>query len=404
MSPIVAIFVAGALLLLHLWWRRRFAKSERELVVQKKLTQQLESERYAITAQKRAEQEALFNSMVEGVLLLAPDGRIQLANCALEKMFDLRTDIRGKTILEAFRLHELNEFLTRLEKKETVIAAEIDLPGLEKRCFQVNATAVLDSDKTRQGTILVFHDLTRLKELENTRQEFVANVSHELRTPLSLIKGYAETLIHGAKDNPEVALRFLQTIDKHADRLTYLIDDLLTISRLESGQIQLKLQTTSPRAVAARVIEDLSLRATGKEVRLQNQIPELTANADPQRIQQVLFNLIDNAIKYGKTGGTVVVDGHLNDKGMIEISVQDDGPGIPEDAAQRIFERFYRVDKGRAREQGGTGLGLSIVKHIIHCHGGTVWLKSLPGEGTTFFFTLPAQPSIGLADVSVTRT
>jgi two-component system phosphate regulon sensor histidine kinase PhoR len=239
--------------------------------------------------------------------------------------------------------------------------------------------------------ILVFHDLTRLKQLENTRQEFVANVSHELRTPLSLIKGYVETLISGAKDDPGVATRFLQTIEKHADRLTYLIEDLLTISRLESGQVVMNIQKVGLQSVANDVVNDLQSRADDKKVILENQVPaEVMVRADADRIQQVLFNLVDNAIKYGRTDGHVWIGALAVDNRMIEVSVRDNGPGVPPDAIERVFERFYRVDKARSREQGGTGLGLSIVKHIVQSHGGEVWAKSAVGQGTTFLFTLPS--------------
>ena len=255
----------------------------------------------------------------------------------------------------------------------------------------MNATALLDRNGERQGMILVFHDLTRLKQLENTRKEFVANVSHELRTPLSMIKGYVETLISGAKDDPSVATRFLQTIEKHADRLTYLIEDLLTISRLESGQIVMNLKQLELRPVADEVVSDLRSRADDKSVVLENQVPpQILVRADADRIQQVLFNLVDNAIKYGRPEGLVRIGALAVDGQKIEVSVRDNGPGIPPEAIERVFERFYRVDKARSREQGGTGLGLSIVKHIVQSHGGEVWAKSTVGQGTTFLFTLPS--------------
>ena len=203
--------------------------------------------------------------------------------------------------MAAFRLHELADLVSRLAKEDTVLGYELTLPGLNPRCLEVNATSVLGQSSERQGAILVFHDLTRLKQLENTRQEFVANVSHELRTPLSLIKGFVETLQDGAKDDPVLASRFLQTIEKHADRLTYLIEDLLTISRLESGQIVMNMQPVELKAVAQRVLEDLRSRAEEKNVAIENAVADgLMARADADRLEQVLFNLVDNAIKYGR--------------------------------------------------------------------------------------------------------
>jgi len=217
----------------------------------------------------------------------------------------------------------------------------------------------------------------------------VANVSHELRTPLSLIKGYVETLIDGAKDNPEVATRFLQTIEKHADRLTFLIEDLLTISKLESGQVAMNLQKMDLREAVQRPLDDLQGKAAAKGVMLLNEVPaEFTVRADADRIQQVLTNLVDNAIKYGRRDGHVTISAKAAPHERVEVCVRDDGPGIPADATERVFERFYRVDKARARDAGGTGLGLSIVKHIAQAHGGEVWVESALGKGAAFYFTL----------------
>lgn len=389
MWPAFAILALAGLVVLHFWWRGRMAGIEEQLREQREQNAALQEQQQHALAQAESQQQALFNSMVEGVLLLDGNGRVRLVNQALEQLFGLAGDIRGRTMMEALRLHELQELVNRAMVDGQVLGYELELPGLDDRCLQVNATALLSRHGKQQGMILVFHDLTRLKQLENTRQEFVANVSHELRTPLSMIKGYVETLINGAKDDPTVATRFLQTIEKHADRLTYLIEDLLTISRLESGQIVLSLQKVELRPLVDAVVNDLHSRASDKKVVLENQVPpELTVRADGDRLQQVLFNLVDNAIKYGRPEGQVWIGASLTDEQTIEISVRDNGPGIPPDAIDRIFERFYRVDKARSREQGGTGLGLSIVKHIVQSHHGEVWVKSAVGQGTTFFFTL----------------
>ena len=255
--------------------------------------------------------------------------------------------------------------------------------------MQVNAAAISSNDHRRLGTILVFHDLTRVRRLERTREEFVANVSHELRTPLSLIKGYVETLLGGAKDNPDVAAKFLQTIERNTKRLDLLIQDLLAISELESGRMKMNVQPVSLRPVVEEVFSNFKERAAARNIKLVNALSDLTVQADPDRLQQVFANLLDNAVKYGRDGGSVTVGGRTVEEGRVEVSVQDDGPGIPAESLERVFERFYRVDKGRSREQGGTGLGLAIVKHIVQSHGGVVWAKSEPGHGATFFFTLP---------------
>jgi two-component system phosphate regulon sensor histidine kinase PhoR len=328
--------------------------------------------------------------MAEGVLLLDRARRIRLVNQSLRQLLALNVDVRGQTIMEAFRLQELAEVVERLRSEQAVHDYELELPGMDERWVQVNAAAVLDREGQRHGSILVFHDLTRIKQLENTRQEFVANVSHELRTPLSLIKGFVETLLEGAKDDPEMTRRFLLTIEKHTDRLTYLIEDLLTISRLESGQIVMNLHSVELHTEVARVLDDLQSRAAEKRVAVENLVPAgLCARADADRLQQVLFNLVENAIKYGRNDGHVRIGGQALPESKVEVWVADDGPGIPHEARDRVFERFYRVDRARSRETGGTGLGLAIVKHIVQAHGGEVWVKSELGAGTTFFFTLP---------------
>ena len=391
MWPALSILACLGVVFVHFWWKRRYEGARAELREQMKQNAALQEQQQHARAQAQAEQQASFNSMVEGVLLLDGQERVRLVNQALEQLFGLSGDLRGRTMMEALRLHELQQLVNRVRAEGQVLGFELVPPGLDNRCLQVNATALLDRNGNRQGMILVFHDLTRLKQLENTRKEFVANVSHELRTPLSMIKGYVETLINGAKDDPNVATRFLQTIEKHADRLTCLIEDLLTISRLESGQIVMNLQKVELRPVANDVVNDLKSRADDKKVVLENQVPaEIRVRADADRIQQVLFNLVDNAIKYGGSEGHVWIGALAVDDQMIEVSVRDNGPGIPPDAIERVFERFYRADKARSREQGGTGLGLSIVKHIVQSHGGEVWAKSAMGQGTTFLFTLPS--------------
>jgi two-component system phosphate regulon sensor histidine kinase PhoR len=349
----------------------------------------LKTARHLMLTEEQTKQQTVFNSMVEGLLILDEDGRVQFVNPTLGILFGLQHDIRGQTLLEALRLHELQEVAQRVLIEGRVTGFEFALPGTGSRVLQVNAASFRDPDRAHAGIILVFHDLTRVKQLENLRKDFVANVSHELRTPLSLIKGYVETLLDGAKDDPEVATRFLHTIEKHADRLTFLIEDLLTISQIESGQVVLNLQPLPLRDQAEQVVNDLTSRALERKVNLHNDVPpDLTVRADGDRLQQVLFNLVDNAIKYGRAGGNVRLGARRLDAERVEGWVSDDGPGIPAEAGERVFERFYRVDRARSREAGGTGLGLSIVKHIIQSHGGEVRLQSEPGKGATFFYTL----------------
>jgi two-component system phosphate regulon sensor histidine kinase PhoR len=386
MWPFLTILAIAAAFGIHFWWRQKFRHQQRQLQAEMEDFQQREQQT-AVDA--KAQQQVLFNSMLEGLLLLDRNRRIYLANRAFKNLFGLKTELRGKTIMEALRVHELAALVERVEKDGQVFDYELKLPELSERWLQVNAAAIFNSAGEREGTILVFHDLTRLKQLERTREEFVANVSHELRTPLSLIKGYIETLLDGARNNPEVAQRFLKIIERNTQRLDLLIQDLLTISALESGRTKLNLQPVELHSLVEKIFSDLKLPATNKNVELVNQLPDLTATADVNRLEQVLANLVDNAIKYGRAQGKVTVGGRKTDENKIEVFVQDDGPGIPPESLDRVFERFYRVDKARSREQGGTGLGLSIVKHIVQSHGGEAWAKSEPGKGATFFFTLP---------------
>jgi len=371
------------------WWgRRERGQMRRLLQAEQRRAALLKAEHEQIASQILAQQQAVFNSMVEGVLVLDSSQRVQLVNQSLQRLFSL-PEVRGQTILETFRLPELSDLAQRLQQERTKLAQVLELPGMDERWVEVNAAAVVDKDGGQHGAILVFHDLTRLKQLERTRQEFVANVSHELRTPLSLIKGFVETLLEGAQNDPERCTRFLQTIEKHTDRLTFLIEDLLTVSRLESGQVVMNLHTVDLHDEAQRVMEDLRRRAAEKQATVENAVPPgLRARADADRLQQVLTNLVENAIKYGRSGGRIEIGGQTKPEGWVEMWVKDDGPGIPAEDRERVFERFYRVDRARSRETGGTGLGLAIVKHIVQAHGGEVWLKCESSQGAAFHFTL----------------
>jgi len=388
--PILSILLFAALLMVHLGWRRKFRRTELHLQSE---VDQLRRDQDQSTTQIRARQEALFNSMAEGVVLLDHKGRIELANHAFATLFGVTADIRSQTLMETVHEPELTELVDSLGTEQQVVEYELKLSPPNERWLHVNGAAIFNCLGRRYGTILVCHDLTRLKQLERARTEFVANVSHELRTPLSLIQGYAETLLDGAKDNPEVSGKFLQTIERNTQRLRLLIEDLLTISELESGRVKLELQSVALAPIVEKVFDDFKTPAAARNVRLLNQAPDLRVRADAGRLEQVLGNLVDNAIKYGRSPGKVTIGGSAAEDGFVELFVQDDGPGIPPESLERVFERFYRVDKARSREQGGTGLGLSIVKHIVQSHRGRVWARSEPGRGTAFHFTLPREPN-----------
>lgn len=369
---------------LHGRWRTAEARRIRELAEQR-------AQHEAAQHEQTARMEAMLDGMIEGLVVLDAEGKIALANRAAEQMFSFSRMMVGGTLLQAIRNHEVAALAARAATATTALEHEVRLEGPQPRVLQVSAVALRNAVGGLAGAVLVFHDVTQLRLLEAMRQDFVANVSHELRTPLSLIKSAAETLIDGGKNDPAVALRFLEIIDKHANRLTLLIDDLLLLARLDSGRVELNLRTVPLRLAAQEALDDAALIARARSVTLENNLPPgLTAHADPDRLRQVLANLIDNAIKYGRAEGRVVLNGRSVDAGQVEFSVRDDGPGIPPEAQERIFERFYRVDKARSREQGGTGLGLAIVKNVVQAHGGDVRVRSTPGEGTEFFITLPA--------------
>lgn len=373
-----------------LWWqhgelKRLRARHAGEVAAQR-------AQREAELAAQAERTAALFDRMVEGIIVVGPGGRIRIANRAAGRLFDFAPPATERTVLEATRHHEVAALVARLAREPEVLNHELRLEGVaETRFLQVNALALRTAEGASDGAILVFHDLTRLRQLEAVRQEFVANVSHELRTPLSMIKSAAETLIDGGKNDAAVTTRFLEIIDKHASRLTLLIDDLLLLARLDSGRIELKLQPLALRTAAQEALDDAALVARARGVSLENRVaPDVLAQADPERLRQVLANLVDNGIKYGRPGGHIVVGGRALDAAYVELTVRDDGPGIPAEAKARVFERFYRADKARSREQGGTGLGLAIVKNVVQAHGGDVRVESATGAGTEFFITLPA--------------
>jgi two-component system, OmpR family, phosphate regulon sensor histidine kinase PhoR len=387
---LLAALAAAAVGAVQVWRWRQWQEAMKAAKDTQQALADARQQHHEALFQSRAQMQTLFNSMVEGVVLLDPGGRIQLVNQSLERQFSILLDVRGLTVMEALGRPELALLVERLLQTPSAVTVELELDGSQRRRLQVNAASILDREARPQGAIFVIHDLTRLRQLEEIRREFVADVSHELRTPLSLIKGYAETLRTGAAEDPEVAAKFLRKIEHHTDRLNNLIEDLLTISRLESGQVNLKLEEVDLSPLAFQVAEELQPRARAKSAAIHNAIPSgLRVRADRDRLQQVLVNLLDNAIKYGKAGGRITLGAQGSAGKSIQVWVSDDGPGIPPEARGRLFERFYRVDKARSRETGGTGLGLSIVKHIVQSHGGEVWVESDPGQGATFFFTLP---------------
>jgi two-component system phosphate regulon sensor histidine kinase PhoR len=383
---LLALFAAA---IATAWWQRsrRLADKARHQRETDDQTRTHAEAQHAITARMGA----MLDSMIEGLMVIDARGRITLANRAAERLFSFSRMMVGGTLLEVIRHHEVAAIANRVNAGEDVVEHEVRLESPVLRVLQISAVALRDAADAPAGAVLVFHDVTRLRELEGLRQDFVANVSHELRTPLSLIKSAAETLIDGGKNDAAALTRFLEIIDKNANRLTLLIDDLLLLAQIDSGRVELRLEPVVLGAAVQDALEDFAAKAKTRGVTLVHEVPTgLVARADPNRLRQVLANLIDNAIKYGSANGRVVGRGRALEDGRVELSVRDDGPGIPPEAVARIFERFYRVDKARSREQGGTGLGLAIVKNVITAHGGEVRVESTLGAGTEFFVTLPA--------------
>ncbi len=345
--------------------------------------------------------DSILRCMTEGVLVVDTRGRLILLNENAQKMFNLATnhDLRGASLMEISRHPEMKKLIEEIlacDCRNECFTKEISLDG--GAWFRVNAVSLRGADEKSLGYVLVFHDVTELKRLETVRSDFVANVSHELRTPLTAIRGYAETLLQSPPADSKDQEHFLGIIHRHSERLGRLIDDLLALSDLESGKIQLTKELLPTAELISRVLEVFHDQARKKDIALSQDIqpglPSILGDSD--RLQQLLINLIDNAVKYTPAGGAVKVRASLavsanHHPAMVEIAVSDTGCGIPEKDLPRLTERFYRADKARSRELGGTGLGLAIVKHIVQAHHGRLKIESQIQKGTTVRVLLPAE-------------
>jgi len=340
--------------------------------------------------QERARLDAVLSSMSEGVMAIDEKGLVILMNPSMRKLFLIEVAPEGKRAVELIRNRAVVDIVDRLlPGQQPYASAEAAFFVPDEKIFLVNGVAVLRGDRPR-GAVLVFHDITELRRLEKVRQDFVANVSHELRTPVASIKGYAETLLDGALADPANRQGFVKTILENSDRLARLIDDLLDLSKIESGKMVISFTSLDVRPVVERSINILKKQIQAKRLTVSVDVPgDLPkVRADETRLSQVLLNLLDNAVKYTPEDGAVKITASTGEK-AVRVEVVDTGIGIPEKDLPRVFERFYRVDKARSRELGGTGLGLSIVKHIVLAHGGDVSVHSEFGHGTTFSFTIP---------------
>jgi two-component system phosphate regulon sensor histidine kinase PhoR len=356
------------------------------------------AERQFVAVRKERDQlQIILSSMSEGVLVVGTNGRALLANPAFARLFDLAGEVAGRPVLELVRRPELDRLLERTLSSGAPQSGQLEVQAPERRTILLASAALAGGE---HGAVIVARDTTELTRVADMRRDFVANVSHELKTPLSAIRAYAETLRDGALEEPNTARRFTDRILWQCRRLQALLADLLTLSRLESVPLAAERELVDLRQLARRTVELLSAMAQERQVTVtleeSEPVPPLPGDADG--LERLIVNLLDNAIKYNRPGGEVTVRlARTNDQAIVEVT--DTGIGIPPESLSRIFERFYRVDKGRSREEGGTGLGLAIVKHVAQAHGGQVEVESKGGRGSTFRVRLPlaAAESVAVA-------
>ncbi|RAK06639.1 PAS/PAC sensor signal transduction histidine kinase [Halanaerobium saccharolyticum] len=341
-------------------------------------------------SQEKNRIEAILESMVDGVIAVDKEGKISLINPAARRIFNIEAEkIKGKEIISSLFNHRIDMYLQRAFDKKESISREIKYKNPEQKIIQATFIPLLDDQDNINGGVIVLTDITELRKLETVRNDFVANVSHELRTPLTSMVGYLDTLLESDIEDQETRDRFLRIIKEETDRLSILIKDLFNLSKIESQSFDLKVENFEE--VLTKVVNLLEKNAENKKIDFTVQIPD---NLSPvymvrEQIKQVLINLIDNAIKYTPAGGKIEVK--VEKEGdKVYFFVKDNGIGIPKADQERIFERFYRVDKARSRVLGGTGIGLSIVRNIVKQHGSEIQVKSREGEGSEFYFYLKA--------------
>jgi two-component system phosphate regulon sensor histidine kinase PhoR len=334
---------------------------------------------------------AAFASMTEGVLVLDNEDRIEIFNRAFRHMVASQYgDVVGKTLIEAFRNIELQKTFDRFKSSGKPATHELTLGETIPIILDVSISAIRGAPG-EEKTMIVFHDVTRLKKLEKMRVDFVANVTHEIRTPLTAILGFIETLREGVIEEKETAKKFLEIIERHARRLNRLVEDLLTISDIELGEMQFFFESVSVNGILNNVLPVVEPRVGEKKMTLLKTLPEdlPPIRADRDRLVQIFLNVLDNAIKFTPESGKISISASLEEDGHVAVRIADTGVGIPRDEVSRLGERFYRVDKTRSRELGGTGLGLSIVKHLMTAHGGRMEIESQLGQGTTVSLYFP---------------
>lgn len=351
--------------------------------------------------QVKEELEDVLNNLNNAVVLLDREGRVRLMNSMASRLFGRdREESRGQHNLQVLRDYRLDRAFRKAVKEKRLRSMEVKVYLPEQKILEAVLIPVLDEDRV-DSVVISFHDVTEIVRAETVRTEFVANASHELKTPLTAIRGFTETLLDGALDDRETAVRFLKIIDSETARLNRLAEDLLNLARLEDPGILMKMQPVELGKICSKILKQYGKLAQTRGVLLECLYPEdlPPVQGDPDWLSQVIINLVDNAIKYIGKGTRVRVEAGMEEE-FVRIRVSDDGIGIPEDDRKRIFERFYRVDRDRSRDYGGTGLGLSIVKHVVESHGGAVGVEESPEGGSVFWFTIPVagEREDGLAD------
>ena len=359
-------------------------------------------------AQRESGTKTILSAMHDGLLVVDASGRVVVANETFRKLFSLREVSGGTPLLDAVRNVELHQLIAETLRNGEPRQSELALTGAQKnseRWLQVSAVPMKNDKIETGGAVVLLHDVTELKRVNEMRSDFVANVSHELRTPLSILRGYIETLLDNPKTSAKELARILEVMERHSKRLGLLVDDLLTLAQLESANSSLQLSEVNLSELFGRVVRDWEKKLVEKRLKVMVDLPPTvaTVRADETRLQEVLYNLLDNAVKYSHEKGEIRLHAEQGKNGEIALSVSDSGVGIGKNDLPRIFERFYRADKARSPESiRGTGLGLSIVKHIAQLHGGRVEAESELGKGTTIRVLLPLQ--LSNAAVSVTQT
>ncbi|HEX4641760.1 MAG TPA: ATP-binding protein [Chthoniobacterales bacterium] len=356
------------------------------LALEQLLVRQRELDRQV--SKDAAEVRAVLTALADGLLVVDSSQHILICNPAFEQLYGQSRIATGTALLDIVRDSDVIEPIRAALDQARARVAEVTAPDRKKQ-LQLTAVPITQNGEA-SGVVAVFHDISRLKQADEIRRDFVANVSHELRTPLSIFHGNLETLLEAGDLDENETRHIYEVMKRHSDRLNLLVNDLLSLARLESKEANLQLAEIKLRDFLESVTRDWAKRLAGKNLRLELEVPDNfpTVHADERRLEEVVHNLLDNAVKYSHQNGRILIQAGAPDEEVV-LSVRDEGVGIAANDLPRIFERFYRADRARGRELGGTGLGLSIVKHIAQLHGGRVEAESVVGQGTTIRVILP---------------